>query len=585
MKLTAQMPPIGDNESQEVRLEIRQPGTDWQTISRARIDALSRTAAFRIPDWDASQDMPYRLSYALSLGGGRTEDHHFRGTVRRDPVDKDQIVVGGLSCMIDAAFPNEHIARGVRYHDPDVLLFMGDQLYEGSGGYGVQRNANVPLATLDYLRKWYLYGWSFVDLLRDRPTVCLTDDHDVYHGNVWGEGGEGAPTWEEHTKGGYFMPPEWVNMVQRTQASHLPDPYDPTPVKQGIEVYYTELLYGRISFAVLEDRKWKTGPEGMIPPHAGRPDHITDPNFDPSSIDVAGAVLLGERQHAFLEAWAADWRGAEMKVAVSQTIFAQIPNIHGEDQQELVADLDSNGWPQTPRNEALRIIRKASALHLCGDQHIPMLVQYGIDDWDDASYAFCVPAIATGYPRAFRPRRPGENRQVGMPDYTGRFLDGLHNRVTVHAVANPAMQPRQPVLQRLADKVSGYGIVRLSKGPGKITLECWPLLSDPVGGDRGQFPGWPKTIDMRENAGQAGRFWLPTLAFEGLSDPIVQLVDEADGEVQYTVRVRGRCIRPRVNREGSYTVRVGDDGGWRRTIENVRSFAGGEDGEIRVVLG
>jgi hypothetical protein len=40
-----------------------------------------------------------------------------------------------------------------------------------------------------------------------------------------------------------------------------------------------------------------------------------------------------------------------------------------------------------------------------------------------------------------------------------------------------------------------------------------------------------------------------------------------------------------VNREGSYTVRVGDDGGWRRTIENVRSFASGEDGEIRVVLG
>lgn len=585
MKMTAQMPPLGPRDSQEVRLQIRRPGrTEWEGIGRAGIDPLSRTATLRVPDWDSSQDVQYRLAYALSRGGGRTEDRYFRGTIRRDPADKGEIVVGGLSCMTDAVFPHEHVVRGVRYHDPDVLFFMGDQLYEGSGGYGVQRNANVPLASLDYLRKWYLHGWTFVDLLRDRPAVCLTDDHDVYHGNIWGEGGEDVDDFSDHPKGGYFMPAEWVNMVQRTQTSHLPDAYDPTPVKQGIGVYYTDMLYGRVSFALLEDRKWKSGPEGLVPPQPGRPDHITDPNFDPKSIDVPGAVLLGERQHAFLENWAADWRGVDVKMAVSQTIFAQIPNIHGEDRMELVADLDSNGWPQTPRDEALRLIRQASALHLCGDQHLPMLVRYGVDDWDDASYAFCVPAISNAYLRAFRPPRPGRNAQPGMPGYTGQFLDGLGNRVTVHAVANPAARQRQPPIQRQADRSCGYGIVRVSRSSGKITMECWPLLSDPAGGDRGQFTGWPRTIDARENDGRAAQAWLPTLAFEGVSDPIVQVVDEADGRAVYTLRARGTRFRPGAFHEGSYTVRIGDDSGWRKTLENVRATRGGE-GELRVSLG
>ncbi len=42
-------------------------------------------------------------------------------------------------------------------------------------------------------------------------------------------------------------------MVQRVQTSHLPDPFDPTPVLQGIGVYYTDLQWGGVSL-----RFWKT---------------------------------------------------------------------------------------------------------------------------------------------------------------------------------------------------------------------------------------------------------------------------------------------------------------------------------------
>ena len=35
-----------------------------------------------------------------------------------------------------------------------------------------------------------------------------------------------------HEAGGYVEPPEMVNVVHRTQSGNLPDPYDPTPIKQ-----------------------------------------------------------------------------------------------------------------------------------------------------------------------------------------------------------------------------------------------------------------------------------------------------------------------------------------------------------------
>ena len=172
-------------------------------------------------------------------------------------------MVGAFTGNKDTGFPNADIVRNVDYHDPDVLFFSGDQLYEDVAGYGIER-LPVKTAALDYLRKWYLLGWAFGDLMRDRVTVHMPDDHDVYQGNIWGGGGRHQPL-REHERGGYVMPPEWVNVVQRTQTSHLPDPYDSRPIEQGIGVYYSELNYGRVSFAIIEDRKFKSGPKGITP--------------------------------------------------------------------------------------------------------------------------------------------------------------------------------------------------------------------------------------------------------------------------------------------------------------------------------
>ena len=85
------------------------------------------------------------------------------------------------------------------------------------------------------------------------------------------------------------------------------------------------MVYGRIGFAILEDRKFKSGPEGKVSDWPGRPDHRQGSQLDPASVDKEGLVLLGQRQLKFLRHFAGDWKGTDLKVALSQTIFATWP--------------------------------------------------------------------------------------------------------------------------------------------------------------------------------------------------------------------------------------------------------------------
>lgn len=593
MKLTAQLAPIGDDEDQVVRLQVRHRFLPmWNTIVSEPIDRLSRTAAFRIENWDDTRATPYRLVYALTGPDGKQKDHYFTGTIRPNPVDKETLVVAAFTGNNDFGFPNEKMVKYVEAHQPDLLVFTGDEIYERVGGFGTQRSP-LDKAALDYLRKWYFFGWSFGDLMRDRPTLCFPDDHDVFQGNVWGAGGRQATAFgdEGQDQGGFTMPAEWVNMIQRTQTSHMPDPYDPTPVLQGITVYYGDMNYGGVSFAMIEDRKWKSAPKALLPDADVANGWARNPDFDAvRDSDVPGALLLGERQLAFLRHWAGDWRDAVMKVVISQTVFANVATLplpaYGDDVvprmpipepgeypegEEQVADMDSNGWPQTGRNKALREMRRAFAFHIAGDQHLAYTIQYGVDEWRDAGYSFCVPAVANVWPRRWFPTILGQNRTPGAPRNTGDFLDGFGNHVTVHAVANPMTTGREPAI--LYDRSTGYGIVKFNKSERTITMECWPRYADPADpATGGQYAGWPITIHQEDNYSRAAVAWLPTLKVTGANDPVVQVIDEADGETVYTLRIKGDSWRPKVFKKGRYTVKVSlPETGLEKVLEHLES--------------
>jgi len=555
MKLTAQMPPVGEHDCQRVQLQLKR-NDKWATVQDQQIEPLARTATFRVAKWPATKDVPYRVRYLLAAKNGKHTEYFWEGTVRRDPVDRE-LVVAGFTGNTDSGFPNLEVARNVAIQNPDVLFFSGDQLYESVGGFGIIRKPVEP-AVLNYLRKWYLLGFAFRDLMRDRPTICLPDDHDVYQGNIWGNGGNAVPSIKEHPQGGYVQHVDFVNAVHQTQCAHHPDFFDAAPIKQNMSVFYGDMVYGRVSFAILGDRQFKSGPT-RVAEWPGRPDHQRNPNYDNSKLDKPDLKLLGDRQEKFLESWGQDWRGADMKCVLSQTIFCNLANYHGQKQEFIFADLDSNGWPQTPRNRALDLMRKCFAFHYAGDQHLPSIVHHGINEFGDAGFSFCVPSIAAGYPRSWRPDkegRPVKNRETPGLANTGDYHDGFGNKMTVHAIGNPAAKNRKGRINTLHDKSSGHGIVRFDKVKQELTIECYRLQIDASNvKPTDQFPGWPKTINMADNYGRKAVAYLPTIR-SPIVNPVIQVIDETANEVVYTRRFVGNVFRPKVFTNGKHTIRI-----------------------------
>lgn len=556
LKLTAQLLPMSQRDP-VARLEVRR-GERWYGVARATVEAPDFTARFRVADWDDGRAHRARVVFDLERRDGTAEEHAFECVIRKDPRDKPRINVAGFTGNHNNShdigggwggtagaekndwvngmwFPHADLTEHVARTRPDLLFFSGDQVYEGkSPTFADRQNLEA-----DYLYKWLLWCWAWRDLTRSIPCVVMPDDHDMYQGNVWGEGGRAA---ERDVEGGYVHPAAFVRMVETTQTSHLPDPPDPAPVEQGIGVYFTELCWGRISFAILEDRKFKSGckREELPPTGTNRFDHVLDADVDVAALDLEGLTLLGPRQLAFLEEWALDWRGADMKAALSQTTFAGLATHHGAGMTRLRADLDSNGWPQSGRRRAVDALRKAFAFHLCGDQHLATLVHHGIDEHRDANWSFCVPSVANFYPRKWWPEAEGENRETGAPAWTGDHRDGFGHPVTVFAATNPG-EPSGHEPADLHDKMAGFGVVVFDKAARTIRAECWPRHADPW--SDAQYPGWPRTIDQTSNYGRRPVAFLPVLEFVDCDDPIVR-VKTAEGELVYALRVRGDTFQP-----------------------------------------
>jgi hypothetical protein len=66
-------------------------------------------------------------------------------------------------------------------------------------------------------------------------------------------------------------------------------------------------------------------------------------------------------------------------------------------------------------------------------------------------------------------------------------------------------------------------------------------------------------VQNDDNDGRRPVAWLPDLVFEGADRAVVQVIAEADGDILYTIRVRGNRFQPHVFSPGSFTVRVGRD--------------------------
>ena len=535
LKMTAQFPPLGDEDPKLAMLQLMDADGNWMEADQAEIDALARCAVFRVDRWDGSRDRDYRVVYTAPNSRGEEVENHYEGTIRRDPADRP-LRMGAMTCQFWTGFPYTPVHNQLADLEPDLLYFSGDQIYEGNGGDPI-KNFPDPKAINSYLGKWYMFGWVFGDLMRDVPTICTPDDHDIFQGNLWG--GSGIRKTDEnrfaHDRVGFDQSIETVNAVNRTQCAHLPDPFDPTPIGEGMSVWYTDLVYGRVSFGIGSEQ-------------------IVEALPDMSQVHKPGLELLGKRQEEFLEQWIRNWNGADMKVLLSQTVFANAATHYGGFNNHWYGDMDSGGWPKEARDRAIRILRKGFAFHITGDQHLPTLSQYGVDDYRDAGWCFCTPAISVCYSRWFRPDDldlPVRNRpEHGLPN-TGEYKDAFGNYNYVYAVGNPGDYHKVEDRYEFENsKSSGLGFVVFDTDSRDITIESWKMCG-------GQHPGWPHTINQLDNYGREAAGWLPTLEILGDADPVLELYEQATGELVYSLRISGRQFTPKVFHRVNHKLRVG----------------------------
>ena len=83
---------------------------------------------------------------------------------------------------------------------------------------------------------------------------------------------------------------------------------------------------------------------------------------------------------------------------------------------KMAADMDSNGWPPSGRDRALRAMRKGFAVHLAGDQHLASTIQYGVEDSATAlSPSASLPWPTSGPGGGIPPSREGTGLRTPLP--------------------------------------------------------------------------------------------------------------------------------------------------------------------------
>ena len=556
IKLLAQFAPVMDSGNNTATLELFLD-QEWIQISETAIDPISRTGVFDLiaPDNFELEDIGYRVRYSW-----QARDYFYSGIFRKPPSFRDTTKIASTNCDNAYSYPHTHVVNDIISYDPDILVFGGDNIYQGRGGYGFNFGDDIPIETafLDYLRKTYLVNMSYRNLTRNRPTLSIMDDHDYYQGNIWGDGGrvsldrslEGGAC--RQNAGGFCLSETWVNAMQRVMTGQLPTRTGNTTLQSGIETYFTDLNTGGVSIAILEDRKFKT------PPIGNNCDRQTD------------CQILGDNQLNFLTDWSTDWNQSYIKLALSQTLLSQATtHVLPSDSETVQArmDLDTNGWPTDGRNKAVSALKKAGAFSLVGDQHLGSIAHLGDKHYQDSSLTFMSTGLNNGLLRAWDPKNrmpflDGDQNTWDLDRGTGDFIDLHGHRLSILAATNATIEnggdfSRSDPNLRAQQTGSGYATLELNKQRGTFTFDqiIYPMTS----GNPQSFPGWPQTFSVADNVGalSSDARFLPPITYEQgpINRPILQVIDQQNDEVLYTIRVPQNNFSPPVFGDGPYIVR------------------------------
>ena len=183
----------------------------------------------------------------------------------------------------------------------------------------------------------------------------------------------------------------------------------------------------------------------------------------------------------FLRHFAGDWKGTDLKVALSQTIFCNLANYHGGGQQYLVADWTATVGPKPDAIAPWQSLGVALSFTMPATSTWPPSLGTGSTIGGTPVF-LCVPSIAAGYPRSWLPDkegRPVRNRpEPGLPN-TGEYKDGLANKLSVFAIGNPAARTARAVLPHSMTRLPVLESLASIRKPDRLPWNAGDCLSMP----------------------------------------------------------------------------------------------------------
>ena len=285
------------------------------------------------------------------------------GLTRTSPAGDAAAWKIAMVCCADYSINHLSVYRNVAQTEVDVVLHLGDYIYETSGKGERELEPDHDCVTLDD------YDRRYAQVRRDpaaramhqqHPMIAIWDDHDLAD-NAWlGGAKEHDPTehgpWSERVRAAAIARQRWL-------PARLPDPDDVTRLWRSFRV--GELAELVVLDARLVGRDQQAGDDGALP--------VDDPNRS----------LLGAEQRRWVEERIRDrssrWcvlatqivlSPMRLPVAHGATLLDRAPSGYGIVDGEAVCTDEWDGYPEERRRVARWLAdRGGDALIVSGDVH------------------------------------------------------------------------------------------------------------------------------------------------------------------------------------------------------------------------
>jgi len=316
--------------------------------------------------------------------------------------------------------------RHIVADDPDLVVFLGDYIYESSWGANHVRKHGTPEPhTLDDYRARYALYKSDADLQAAHaaaPWIATWDDHEVENDYA-------------NDRSENLDARDWF-LARRAAAykawyEHMPARREMLPLGPQARIY-RRLAFGTLAtFHVLDDRQYRS-PQAC--PRPGRGGSNTVDATECGELSDPARTMLGREQEAWLDAGLAASR-AKWNLLAQQTPMAQFDQKPGPGRSAWTDGWD--GYPAARRRllESLRVRPSANPLVFGGDVHSFNVNELKADFDDPASPVVASEFVATSITSQAWPQ---ERLNTFLPDNPHMKLVDSRHRGYLRADLTPA---------------------------------------------------------------------------------------------------------------------------------------------------